>query len=66
MKIVKIYANKQQKDTGDKIMARDSYVATKVEDVIYWNSVKTCCLGFIFLPLALFGRQKGIKCLNTN
>lgn len=23
-----------------------------------WNPLKTCCLGVIFLPLALFGKRK--------
>lgn len=59
-KVVRIYRSRGEADAAISQAARDGWTVEsfQVHDMRQgWSCLKTCCLGFLFLPLALLGRK---------
>ena len=55
---VVIYNNDKERQRGMRKMQKQGWEVVEVKDLEQgWGASKTCCLGFIFLPLALLGKK---------
>lgn len=65
MKVIKTYplsasGLRKRQQEEEKLFSYGFRIDSE-EETKDWQSGKACCLGLIFLPLALFGRGKFIK-----
>jgi hypothetical protein len=60
-RVVRIYRSRGEADAAISQAARDGWTVDsfQVHDMRQgWACWKTCCLGILFLPLALLGRKR--------
>jgi hypothetical protein len=63
-KVVRIYKSRSEADAAISQATRDGWTVDsfQVHDMRQgWSCWKTCCLGALFLPLALLGRKPDVS-----